>query len=150
MTNNNWIAPCGLWCGACGIGQAHAQNNDKLKEKLAPIYGCRPEDLVCEGCRSDVRFAFCQSCAIRSCADEKGLQGCFLCADFPCERIEGFAFPAARQVMLRAVPQWRELGTEKWLQAEAARYSCPQCHARLMRRQTRCPQCKQPVSPDQQ
>ncbi|MBI5846081.1 MAG: DUF3795 domain-containing protein [Deltaproteobacteria bacterium] len=146
--NENWIAPCGLWCGACGIAVAHASGNERLKEKLAPVYGVAPSDMVCEGCRSENRFVFCQACAIRSCTEQKGYKGCFECNDFPCATVSEFPHPVARKVMLRAVPRWRELGTAAWIAEEEARYACPGCGARLMRGQGRCPGCKEPVNPD--
>jgi hypothetical protein len=146
--NEKWISPCGLWCGACGIGLAHSTGNEKLKEKLAPIYGVKPEEMVCDGCRSDNRFVFCRVCEVRSCVDGKGYEGCFQCDEFPCVKIQEFPFPAARETILRAVPRWKELGTEAWIAEEEARYACPSCGARLMRRQTRCSACKEPVSPD--
>ncbi len=148
MTNPDWVAPCGLWCGACGIAVAHATGNERLKEKLAPVYGCEAKDMVCEGCKSKIRFVFCKECPIRACTESKGYKGCFECADFPCDSVKNFPHPVGRKVILRSVPEWRELGTERWLATQIARYACPACGARLMRGQTRCPGCKEPVNPD--
>ena len=39
MRREDLLAPCGLYCGVCGILTAHRDNNQKFKEKLAPIYG---------------------------------------------------------------------------------------------------------------
>jgi len=50
--------------------------------------------------------------------------------------------------MMRAIPQWREMGTEKWVAAEEARYQCPQCGLKLFRGAKRCRECKTPVDLD--
>ena len=65
------LAPCGLYCGVCSILIANRDNNQKFKERLAPVYGCSPEEIICRGCLSDELFGYCQTCTIRSCVLEK-------------------------------------------------------------------------------
>jgi hypothetical protein len=148
MAEKELLAPCGLYCGVCGILMAHRDNNQKFKERLSTVYGCKPEDIACEGCMSETRFSFCQHCPIRSCAVGKEYEGCHECADFPCAYIENFPIPIGKQGILRAIPEWRELGTEKWVEAEEKRYTCPECGQKLFRGAGRCRNCKTPVSPD--
>ena len=50
-------APCGLYCGACGIYFAHKTNNTKLKERLTSVYGVTVDEMQCEGCLSDKQIA---------------------------------------------------------------------------------------------
>jgi hypothetical protein len=58
--NTDYIAPCGLCCGVCGILYAALENNVKLKETLLGVYkGKLPdsenlsvEDIHCKGCLS--------------------------------------------------------------------------------------------------
>jgi len=135
------LAPCGLYCGVCGILQAHRNGDEPLKGKLAAVYGLKPEDIRCEGCLSDVVFVYCRVCPIKKCTGEKGYEGCFACADFPCRVIEEFPFPEGKRVMLRAVPAWRDLGTERWEEEERKRYSCSQCGALLFRGARKCRAC---------
>lgn len=142
------LAPCGLYCGVCSIRVAYVTENEKLKEKISGFYGVPPEQIACEGCKSDVVFVYCRVCPISDCATERNLKGCHQCDDFPCERIDNFPFEQGKKVILRAIPQWRELGTEKWVEAEIERYKCPSCGAPLLRGFPRCGSCKQPVSPD--
>ncbi|MGD9031986.1 MAG: hypothetical protein PVJ69_05795 [Desulfobacteraceae bacterium] len=47
-----------------------------------------------------------------------------------------------RKVILRAIPYWREVGTEKWIQDEEARYICPECGSKVFRGAAKCNQCK--------
>jgi hypothetical protein len=147
--HKEYLAPCGLDCGVCRIRQATEDNDLGYLKRLARIYGRRfPEvtsadadDLLCDGCRSARRFLFCRECAIRDCAQQKGYQGCHQCPDFPCSHVDEFPMPAGKKVMLRAIPSWRAHGTERWIQAEEARYRCPECNHRLFRGAQRCEHC---------
>ena len=85
---------------------------------------------------------------IRDCTREKGYAGCHECGDFPCQLIENFPVPVGKKVILRAIPDWRERGTEAWVRDEEARYVCPECDHRLFRGAKRCNQCKTPVNLD--
>lgn len=142
------LAPCGLYCGVCGILIAHRDGNEKFKERLATVYGVEPEMLVCDGCKSDNVWGFCQVCPIKSCTEERGYEGCHQCDDFPCDHINNFPMPVGKKVMLRAIPQWREMGTEAWVEAEEKRYICPSCGYKLFRGAKRCRSCKESVDLD--
>ena len=142
------LAPCGLYCGVCGILIAHRDGNEKFKERLGTVYGVKPEDLVCEGCLSETVFGYCRVCPIKSCTQERGYEGCHQCAEFPCAHIANFPMAAGKKAILRAIPQWRELGTEKWVESELARYHCPACGHELFRGAKRCRHCKAAVDRD--
>lgn len=142
------IPPCGLYCGVCGILIAHRENNLKFKERLSTVYGVEPEEIRCQGCLSDDVFKFCRVCPIKSCAAERGLEGCHQCGDFPCGHVSGFPLEVARKVMTRAVPRWREVGTEKWVEEEEKRYLCPGCGYKLFRGAKRCRNCGQAIDAD--
>ena len=49
---------------------------------------------------------------------------------------------------MRAIPRWREIGTEAWVAEEEQRYLCPGCGAKLFRGAKRCRECKQQVDLD--
>lgn len=142
------LAPCGLYCGVCAIMIAHRDNNQKLKERLAPVYGVSPEGIRCQGCLSSEVFAYCTTCPIKSCTQQKGYEGCHQCNEFPCEHIRNFPVPVGQKVIMRAVPQRREIGTEKWVEAEEKRYQCPNCGNHLFRGAKRCNLCKEAVDLD--
>jgi predicted RNA-binding Zn-ribbon protein involved in translation (DUF1610 family) len=141
-------APCGLYCGVCGIYIAHRDGNVKFKERLTQVYGVGVDDIRCRGCLSDEPFAYCRTCPIKSCTAEKGIEGCHQCADFPCRLIEDFPLPVGKKVILRAIPTWRDLGTERWMEEEEKRYYCPACGYVLFRGAKRCRSCKEPVDLD--
>ncbi|VEN72840.1 conserved hypothetical protein [Candidatus Desulfarcum epimagneticum] len=160
--NPDFVSPCGLYCGVCAIYMAHQDDNQKFKELLVGVYrgeapgkGALPgaetlsaDDIRCRGCLSDERFMHCRQCEIRDCAMEKGHAGCWECGDFPCGHIENFPMTVGKKVILRCVPHCREVGVEKWIEDEEARYVCPECGSKLFRGAGRCNACKTPVDPD--
>jgi hypothetical protein len=154
--NPDYIAPCGLYCGVCAILYVTLDDNWKFRERLVGVYKGRlpnsenlsAEDIHCKGCLSAERFSFCNQCAIRDCTAKKGYAGCHECEDFPCKLIEEFSIPVGKKVILRAIPYWREKGTEKWISDEEARYICPECGHKLFRGAMRCNRCKTPVDLD--
>lgn len=148
MVHEELAAPCGLYCGVCGIYIATRDDNDKFKERLSKFYNVPAEQIDCLGCLSQRVFPYCQVCPIKSCAQDKKIEGCFQCSDFPCKNIYEFPFPAGKKVILRAVPQWREMGTAKWIESEEKRYACPSCGSALFRGAKKCRKCDNPVDLD--
>lgn len=156
MTNPDYMAPCGLYCGVCAIMRANQNNDEKFKEILVGVYkgklagseNLSAKDIYCEGCLSDKRFMYCEKCDIRDCAKEKGITGCHECGDFPCKMINQFLMPVGKKVILRAVPHRRISGSEQWVRDEEARYICPSCNHKLFRGARRCNKCKTEIDLD--
>ncbi len=154
--NANFLSPCGLYCGVCGVYYATRDDNHTFLEKLLEMYRAKMpglekvsvDDLRCEGCLSENPSFFCKACAIKDCTRGRGYAGCHECAEFPCAHIENFPMPVGKQVILRAVPYRREHGTEKWVRDEEARYVCPECANRIFRGAKRCNKCKTPLDLD--
>lgn len=160
--NPNFVAPCGLYCGVCAIHMAGRDNNEKFKERLVSLYqggvagkGLLPNseklttaDIKCNGCLSEDTFMHCQQCEIRKCTRERGYIGCHQCDEFPCSYIDDFPMAVGKKVILRAIPYWREKGTEKWIADEQARYVCPECGNKVFRGVVRCNQCKAELNLD--
>jgi hypothetical protein len=146
--NKQLAAPCGLYCGVCGIHIAWRDSNEKFKEKLAPVYRVKTEDLVCDGCLSDRVFGYCQVCPIKSCCGDKQIEGCHECADFPCKFVDNFPVAVGKKVILRSVPKRREVGTEQWMAEEEKRYTCSHCGHPAFRGAKKCRQCGNLIDPD--
>jgi hypothetical protein len=157
---HNWdlMAPCGLYCGACGVYIATRDDNAKFREVMGNLYGTKPEETACLGCmQSDPpkkMYGYCASCAIRDCVKSRGLYSCHQCGDWPCNRIEDFPFATGRNVMKRAIPEWRKQvaahgdaeGSVEWARSECERYHCPSCGSPLFRGAQKCRTCKTPVA----
>ena len=70
--NPDFLAPCGLYCGVCGVYYATRDRNRKFIEKLARAYESAipglekisEEDLQCEGCLSENLSFFCRASSI--------------------------------------------------------------------------------------
>ncbi len=145
MIKKELVAPCGLYCGVCGIYQATVTNDQKLKEKLAGFYHDTPDKIHCQGCLSDTVYWYCSACPIKSCALEKKYEGCHQCDQFPCEKVEAFPVPEGKTNILRTVPEWRKLGTEAFIAAEEKRFSCPGCQTVFFRGARKCRNCGTPL-----
>jgi hypothetical protein len=98
------IAYCGLICSDCDAYVATQANDLEALERLAQrareefgMADATPEASMCDGClAADGRqIAYCATCEIRACAMGRGLGGppplnCAHCADYACEKLEGF------------------------------------------------------------
>ena len=148
--NPNLLAPCGLYCGVCGVYYATRDKNEMFMQKLLDFYQARMpglknisiDDLQCEGCLSKKTSIFCRTCSIKACTRKKDYAGCHECDEFPCKFIENFPISIGRRVSLRAIPYRRKWGTEKWVADEEARYVCPDCGNKIFRGAKRCNKCK--------
>ena len=158
MRDENLMAPCGLYCGTCGVYIATRDNNEKFRLVMGNLYGTQPEDTQCRGCMQpdppEMLYAWCKSCKIRDCIRAKEYYSCHQCKDWPCDMIENFALATGRRVMKRTIPIWREkvaeLGDEEgsveWARHECTRYHCSSCGKPLFRGAQRCRHCKKPVA----
>ena len=98
------IAVCGLDCSGCPLLKA-SLGDLKAAEHLAKWWKSAgwldenqgPEDVIaagphCLGCRGDRAKHWSPKCWILQCAvDERGLDSCHECGDFPCERLVEWA-----------------------------------------------------------
>ena len=112
LRNKELMAPCGLYCGLCGIYIATRDNNTKFKERLGSIYGSKPEETECLGCMqpdpAKTLYGYCHSCKIRNCIREKKFYSCHQCGQWPCDMIKDFPISTGKRVMIRTIPLWRE------------------------------------------
>ena len=158
IRNRNLMAPCGLYCGACGIYIATRDGNEKFKAIMGNLYGTKPAETECLGCMQpdppQKLYGYCSACKIRDCVKSKGYYSCHQCGEWPCDKIKKFPVATGRRVIKKAIPEWRahvaehgdEKGSEAWTRSECARYHCSACGYPLFRGAQRCRNCKQPVA----
>ncbi len=158
IRNKALMAPCGLYCGTCGIYIATRDGNEKFKKILGRVYGYKSEQIRCFGCMQPEPeaqlFAYCGSCQIRECVMAKDFYSCHQCGEWPCNLIEDFIIPIGMKVMKRAIPIWREKvaefgherGSVEWARAEVERCHCSACGEPLFRGAQRCRACKHEVA----
>ncbi|OYD15048.1 hypothetical protein CH333_06665 [candidate division WOR-3 bacterium JGI_Cruoil_03_44_89] len=89
---NQMVAVCGLDCGECDIHQA--SNNPEIARQIVDWFKkerdieVKLEDIRCSGCKGDRTKHWSPDCWIlKCCVDEKGLEFCSQCDDFPCEKL---------------------------------------------------------------
>ncbi len=158
IRNKNLMAPCGLYCGTCGVYIAGRDGNEKFRNILAKLYMSKPEDTRCSGCMqadpAEDLFWFCRQCGIRDCVRSKEYYSCHQCGDWPCDMITNFPLATGRRVMDRTIPVWREKaaqfgddeGSVEWARHECRRYHCPECGKPLFRGARRCRACGEEVA----
>lgn len=156
--NRDLMAPCGLYCGTCGIYIATRDENEKFQAIMGNLYGTKPEETQCLGCMQadppKKRYGYCNMCAIRDCVKSKEAYSCHQCEEWPCELTDNFPLATGARVMKRAIPLWRacvaehgdETGSVEWARAECERYHCSACGKPLFRGAQRCRACKKPVA----
>ncbi len=158
MRNKDLMAPCGLYCGACGVYIATRDGNEKFKAAMGNLYGTSPEETQCLGCMQPdppkILYSYCKTCELRDCVKAKGFYSCHQCEEWPCSLVESFGYATGVRVMKRAIPLWREKvsahgdeeGSVEWARAECERYYCPHCAYPLFRGAQRCRSCKNEVA----
>ena len=156
--NKDLLAPCGLYCGTCGVYIATRDKNEKFKKVIGELYGTKPEETECRGCMQpdppDNLYLYCRHCHLRQCVREKGYSACHQCADWPCDLVENFGLATGKRVMQRAIPLWREKvaahgdekGSVEWARAECERYHCSDCGNPLFRGAQCCRACGKDVA----
>ena len=110
------LAPCGVYCGAC------------------PSF-----NKSCLGCQSEIKNqkrASKWGCKIRKCClEEKKLDFCGNCLEFPCVNINkklinshpGDSKFKYRHEIPTNLAKLKELGCEDYLEYQKSRWSCPTC-----------------------
>ena len=129
---------CGIYCGAClcKIVQEY-QNIDEV----AALTGRTIAQLTCSDCKTAQMADDC--CFVKCCID-KGFNNCSECPEMPCRDLnsfanDGFNHHAATITNLYRI---REIGLDKWLVEQKAKYTCPECGARTGWSFSTCLKCK--------
>jgi hypothetical protein len=144
-----FVAPCGLYCGACSIRAAYNRKDAQLLQAMADgvsLYlGHKVEakDLACKGCLSDVVSISCRECKIRDCGFAKGLNCCSECTDSHCELVTNFnndGLPHHAEV-LKDIRRQKEVGVDSWLAEQDKRWRCPSCSAETDWYANKCHSC---------
>jgi len=133
-------AYCGLYCGACAIKNGQIRDGAKALQGMLKAYSYAEwaptlgdfvpavkgwpqfegvlEWLTAQDCPGCMGGGGNPECAIRLCAKERGLVGCWECNEDPCEKVQEIdqGYPAARESRQRI----RDTGLEAWLAEQAA------------------------------
>ncbi len=131
------IAPCGLHCGKCFafVDGDVSKYSSALKKSLGnfdvyaerfvgmlnePVFAKYPDFkevlsylsvASCQGCREEKCKLF-KTCNVRACSEEKQVEYCFQCSQFPCENTGFDEHLYKRFVAINN--RMREIGIEKY------------------------------------
>ena len=130
-SEDEWdLSFCGLNCAKCEMYLA-SHGDDQLHEELVNWFqkNIDPniDSISCERCRGDVSKCWSGDCEFRPCAMEKGLDYCFECPDFVCDKLEKFANdgPEHHKRTVENLKKIKELGLEKWKASQKEISFCP-------------------------
>ncbi len=119
--NANLVAVCGLYCGACPVFKA--REDRALAERIAQNMGIPVERASCLGCRAEkgrIKHMGEPMCpTYQCCVEQRGLQFCYQCQDFPCLKLAPCADKAQtlpHNTKVYNLVLLQKLGLEKWLQ----------------------------------
>ncbi|MFW9831932.1 MAG: DUF3795 domain-containing protein [Candidatus Thorarchaeota archaeon] len=114
-------APCGLDCFNCEIYEENL--TEEMKEEFALKIQKDPEEVACQGCRKEKGCKhFRHSCETLKCAEEKELEFCFECKDFPCSKLQPAKEGAERyphNFKIYNLCRMKAIGVEKWIEEES-------------------------------
>ncbi|UCC79787.1 MAG: DUF3795 domain-containing protein [Candidatus Zixiibacteriota bacterium] len=104
---------------------AYSTSDTKALSRLARKYSeetgkaVSAEKLKCVGCKGQSSGCWCSGCEIRSCAEDKGLEFCYQCQDYPCDPLlKTFEkHPEARQ-NLKTISK---IGPDAWVASMMAK-----------------------------
>jgi hypothetical protein len=87
IRNRDLMAPCGLYCGSCGVYIATRDGDEKFRTVMANLYGTKPEETECLECMQPnppkKLYDICNTCRIRNCIKSKGYYSCHQCQEWP-------------------------------------------------------------------
>jgi hypothetical protein len=114
-------APCGLDCFNCDI---HANNiTPGTQSRLSTMFNIDESRVPCNGCRQQMGSRLNLSeCATYNCIQQKGIDFCYECSQFPCIRMQPIAnglrwYP--HNLKLYNLCRIQRIGLDNWIKEEA-------------------------------
>ena len=115
-------APCGLACFECIVYLA--KESEELREMLSKRFGIPPEEIGCDGCRviKGKVPGVPNGCRVFNCAEERGVNFCCDCSDFPCDLLHPYADKAdslPHNTKVFNLCLIKKMGLESWAKNKA-------------------------------
>jgi hypothetical protein len=109
---------CGIYCGACSTPG-------------------------CKGCKIIDENHWSPNCKFIKCAQDKGIEACPLCSEYPCDDIMEFEHDKYihHRTILPNGRRIREIGLEAWLIERKERWSCKECGKGYTWFEEKCKSC---------
>ncbi len=144
MADLKYVTYCGLYCRLCAELARIPQQATALRETLRKEgweFFCESvvpgfeefwtvleklshADKTCKGCRGGCGDP---SCSIRKCAQERKVELCSSCGEYPCSHIEKLA--ARYPNLISDGTRQRQIGIERWVEEQEQRCRTGFCYA---------------------
>ncbi|MBD3425696.1 MAG: DUF3795 domain-containing protein [Candidatus Omnitrophica bacterium] len=113
-------SPCGIDCFNCELFGDNITR--EMQERIAQYKNQPAETIRCLGCRESGCLIIHGECRTKTCVEEKGVEFCFECDEFPCTYLQpccdgAETFP--QNYKLFNLCRMKKLGVEKWAAEEA-------------------------------
>jgi hypothetical protein len=122
MDYHQMTAPCGLPCFECYLYLAN--ENEEYRARAAEALGLPLEAAACQGCRS--QNGICphhpHPCRVYQCIQQKEIEFCFECTDFPCDFLHPYAdrHELWHNTKVFNLCLIKKMGLEAWAKTKAA------------------------------
>ena len=121
MDKRHLIAPCGLACFNCQFLEENI--TDQIRQGISEVRDIPIEETGCKGCREE--GGYCKyvkyDCKTWKCVQEKGIEFCSDCNQFPCSylapTLKGANFPHNMKVY--NLCRIRLIGIDAWIEESA-------------------------------
>ncbi|MFC2032490.1 DUF3795 domain-containing protein [Chloroflexota bacterium] len=117
-------APCGLDCFNCS--NYLVKDNKETRAALAERWDVPIERAFCRGCRNESGIVPCfnwnEPCNVYKCIQNKDIDFCSDCPDFPCDHLHPFADRASQAPHNTKVYNLcliKKMGVDKWAKTKA-------------------------------
>jgi len=120
MMDKKWLtAPCGLACFICDLYKENI--TEERKNQVGAFLKIPAEEVPCKGCRDEkgnCKFGVNNQCPTWDCVQEKGLNFCNECNEFPCEKLHptknGAHYP--HNMKMYNLCRMKSIGIDKWIE----------------------------------
>jgi len=124
MDYQQMTAPCGLDCFNCPVYLAC--EDEGLRTRISQNMGVPVEQASCRGCRNErgtIPFlGMSEPCSVYKCTEEKGIDFCCDCSDFPCDHLHPYADKASllpHNTKVFNLCLIKKMGLEAWAENRA-------------------------------
>ena len=122
MNLRELTAPCGIDCFNCEVYETNI--TPEFQAMIAEYRGMEPGEVSCKGCRESGCLILPEGgCPTKKCVDEKGVEFCFECDEFPCTRLQPCLDGADKypqNFKLFNLMRMQKVGVLCWAENEAA------------------------------
>lgn len=130
IPNRKLASVCGLYCGSCGVFIATQENDIEKLQNIAKSLNQTYDETLCDGCGAERKSAYCKKmCTFIKCAEERNIEFCGQCNDYPCVKLKDFQSKMPHRIELwKSQERLKEVGWQQWSIEMKEHYTCSKCN----------------------